>query len=84
MNWQPIATAPKDGTVVLVGVDIATQWIVRNAFWREVDVNLKDMGWEEDDTGWWAYRTSMTQERLDGIYEPTHWLPMPEPPEGLL
>ncbi len=78
MEWQPIETAPRDGTEIIVGVDIASVWIVRNARF------VKATNWtpqEPDDVdGWWAQRNSVTQEHLDGIYEPTHWLPMPDPP----
>lgn len=77
-EWQPIETAPRDGTEVLVGKDIATVWIVRNARW----VNANDWVPPENDEvdGWWAYRNSVTQELLEGIFEPTHWIPMPQPP----
>lgn len=76
--WQPIETAPRDGTEVIVGVDIATVWIVRSAAfvygheWCEYPI-------EKD--GWWAYENSISQELLEGMYEPTYWMPLPNPPE---
>lgn len=78
-EWQPIETAPKDGTEVLVGVDIATVWIVRNASFVREDDWVPRGGCGD---GWWAYNNSVTQEMLEGIYEPTHWMPLPEPPES--
>ena len=34
-----------------------------------------------DDVGWWSYvRHSVSQEKLEGSYAPTHWMPLPEPP----
>lgn len=80
-QWLPIDTAPKDGSEVIVGVEIASVWITRGAFYDDggcFDV----VGAErlEDQVGWWSYENSVSQERLDGIYEPTHWIPMPAPP----
>lgn len=78
MEWQLIATAPRDGTEILVGVDVATVWIVRNARWVSAEQWVpNEIG---DTDGWWAYRSSVSQEKLEGIFEPTHWCPMPEPP----
>lgn len=74
-GWQPIETAPKDGTEVIVGVDIASVWITRGAFY--VAPGERDT---PDSVGWWSYKHSVTQEKLEGMYEPTHWLPMPETP----
>jgi hypothetical protein len=74
-GWQPIESAPKDGTEVIVGVDIASVWITRGAFY--VAPGERD---SDDSVGWWSYKHSVTQEKLDDIYEPTHWLPMPETP----
>lgn len=81
-KWQPIETAPKDGTEIIVGMDMATVWVVHVAFWVQVDEDMKLMGdWSDSDTGWWSYiRGSVTQEKLEGIYEPTHWMPLPKPP----
>lgn len=31
--------------------------------------------------GWWAYRNSVSQEMLEGIYAHIHWMPMPDPPD---
>lgn len=78
-KWLPIESAPKDGTEVLVGVDIACTWITRGAFYD--DGSLWDIcGGEsiDDAIGWWSYCNSVSQERLEGIYAPTHWAPMPE------
>ena len=76
-EWLPIETAPKDGTEVLVGVDIATVWIVRNARF----VRGEDWMEPESEDGWWAYCNSVSQEMLEGIFAPTHWMPMPDPPQ---
>jgi|SRR6516162_1664387 hypothetical protein len=67
-RWHPIATAPKDGTQILVGwkgvndrqvvrwIDGLEAWCVNNG------------GWGED-----RYRDD------DGA--PTHWMPLPEEPK---
>lgn len=56
MEWQPIETAPRDGTWILVYVN----GTVTNAFFY--------LGhWDDGD-----YFSRM---------EPTHWMPLPEPPD---
>lgn len=71
LTWLPIKTAPRDGTEIIVGVDIADTWIVRSAWWRD---GTKIPNFDVEDTGWWSYKNSVTQEMLEGIYAPTHWL----------
>src|SRR5687768_480455 len=66
-GWRSIESAPKDGTEIIVGGEIATVWIVRNARWVQADEWLEE---PEDKDGWWAYRNSITQEMLEDIYEP--------------
>lgn len=61
MEWQPIETAPKDGTPVLL---YATPRM-EVGYWN---VAVTDVGI----TGWYP---SMYWRR------PTHWMPLPEPPE---
>ncbi len=82
IGWRPIDTAPKDGSDIIVGCDVASVWVIHVAFWREVDENLIAIGWEAPgDTGWWSYtRNSVTQEKLEGWATPTHWMPLPTPP----
>jgi len=76
-TWQPIDTAPMDGTDIIVGFDCATVWIVHVAWWRNGD----EFGATPEDRGWWSYvRGSVAQEQLDGYRTPTHWMPLPEPP----
>jgi hypothetical protein len=78
MNWQPIETAPKDGTDIIVGFDFATVWIVHVAWWRAEGI---ENGCESpDDIGWWSYVRHITQEKLDGYHTPTHWISLPPPP----
>jgi hypothetical protein len=78
-GWQPIETAPRDGTHILLGVDIATVWIVRNGRYDKCEHSTP---YDPNDEGWWCYRHSVTQEKLEGIYEPTHWMPMPDEPDA--
>lgn len=86
--WQPIKTAPKDGTDILVYKDIATVPVVHIAWYRsEEEWNESGQfcgGWDslEEWQGWWSYtRNSVTQEKLDGYAEPTHWMPLPDSPQ---
>ena len=76
MKWLPIETAPKDGTCVLVSGGRARE-----------DKGCGYDKWESRvgsvDMCCFSYRTWYGDETRDGImiHEPTHWMPLPEPPE---
>ncbi len=57
-DWQPINTAPKDGTYVLV-------------YGRHEGVRIGK--WETLFDDWEAPYEG-------GLLEPTHWMPLPDPP----
>ena len=63
-DWQPIETAPKDGTHVLLG------WAV--------GVGLVLSGYWPDWRGRKAWVTCVGQ--YQGSAAPTHWMPLPPPP----
>ena len=70
MDWQPIETAPKDGTWFL-------GW--RNGYYEQDRVQV--FRWHEatlpQDSGW----MNAPDNHEHGFdYEPTHWMPLPEPP----
>jgi hypothetical protein len=61
-GWQPIETAPKDGTHVLLATDYGG---VGEARWVE-------------DAGWWYWANADHTDAWDGtVHNPTHWLPLP-------
>lgn len=72
-GWQPIETAPKDGTdVIVMYMHIETQ-IVHNAFFMS---EAEDC--EPQDVGWWTYTHSeVSRELLNDWRTPTHWMPLP-------
>jgi hypothetical protein len=64
MEWRPIETAPRDGTLLrTLHPKLAPK--VRVGFWRRK-------------AGRWGYERSnnMSEPRN----QPTHWMPLPEPP----
>jgi hypothetical protein len=72
-NWQPIETAPKDGRTIL-GYSESGQMLI----WR----------WDTDRYAkkpkpyWRAFSVfGVTGERS---MQPTHWMPLPEPPNSAL
>lgn len=71
MQWRPIETAPKDGTEVLVFLEVAGTEIVHIASWLEDSDGVGD---------WWSYtRNSVSLDRLGAWRAPTHWLPFSLP-----
>ncbi|MDT6962883.1 hypothetical protein QTN24_15390 [Cupriavidus sp. SZY C1] len=78
-GWQPIATAPKDGTNIIVtnGSSVAQGW------WCSEEPYVRE---QRDLTGAW-----IDQQESDGFEgwldcdggmqpDPTHWMPLPQPP----
>jgi hypothetical protein len=80
-GWQPIETAPKDGTYIMLtnGVNVAQGW------WEHQEPCIREnrdtMGnyidQQEDDgfDDWLDCEGGMQQS-------PTHWMPLPPAPEG--
>lgn len=68
MNWQPIETAPKDGT-----------WI---DLWIPSRGRAPDCWWHvnDEDRGCWVQRYAETVDNSFEIEgEPTHWIKIPKP-----
>lgn len=64
-EWQPIETAPKDGTYVLLFGEHSRACRERN---RQLTARWDGRDWESADDGY-------------GIYlKPTHWMPLPTAP----
>ena len=71
MNWQPIATAPKDGTRILI-------WdgIVHIAYWSE----RASFGGEHYDgkPGWQIFCVDGDEHYSIATNNTTHWMPLPK------
>lgn len=82
MTWQPIETAPKDGTHILiakaddpngVGMDQIeiTEWcVLENFHWEHVEGDLYRKVPDEPNEFW-----------NGNGHRATHWMPLPEPPK---
>jgi hypothetical protein len=75
-DWMPIDTAPRDGTRIMLYTPPS---YVCLAVWRDKAAfarNETGSGWEvwnNDDDSWYSF--SLEPE------EPTHWMPIPTPPQ---
>ena len=71
MKWQPIETAPEDGTEVLVYV------------WVSLD-QKHDMAVAAWRKGMWDILPieSKGKKRWREFHDPTHWMPLPGPPNA--
>lgn len=67
-EWQPIETAPRDGTDILV-------------VWNAGGIQMV-VGWDEDAeatiNGRWAWATLDGPNYHENAF--SHWMPLPEPP----
>lgn len=71
-EWRDIATAPKDGTVILAWCD-AMDW-PEAVMW--IDYTPDD---DQDEPGFWAYAEDMLNDATGGA-NPVHWQPLPSHP----
>lgn len=70
MEWQPISTAPKDGTRIIIGTKVIDgskgrvffHWFYECGEWGDTDDVAEDV-------------------LYDGEFI-SHWMPLPEPPEA--
>jgi hypothetical protein len=69
MDWQPIETAPRDGTVFLAAYKLGHGPWVGVMQWQFFS--------EKKDDGRFYSWTQLTE-----THKATHWMPLPEPPEG--
>lgn len=75
-GWQPIATAPKDGTRVLLWVTGPYRPGAIRGYWDPDRYAQKPRPfWTTDD----ERTTGKTARRM---HQPTHWQPLPTPPSG--
>lgn len=67
-NWQPIETAPKDGTYVIIYVE-----------WPDVENQIVVANWVDHGFTWsWRPVDALTVNYLNVHY----WMPLPKPPKG--
>ena len=74
-EWQPIETAPRDGTVILLA------WSRRN---ERFNTAVRPGFWDKDRKNfpWVAVIEGCSYAAFDAWREdgPTHWHPLPDPP----
>lgn len=79
MEWQTIETAPKDGTIVLLWPHLVTaRWEFGDEEWLVLNIPVDEdfrIAYNRDDAG---IRYCL-YANVNGT-EPTHWMPLPEPP----
>lgn len=65
-QWRTIKTAPRDGTKIQIMVRKKGKWqIIGNTHWKKT--------MSHRDGGYWVSWTH--------YYDPTHWRPLPLPPQ---
>ena len=71
-GWQPIETAPKDGTQILAYIHID-------------DGDIGVMKWMDFGQGLalWVWSDELMGEVDPDPYQPTHWMPLPPPPSAI-
>ena len=81
MTWQPIETAPKDGTPILVFFNKPSLQVQQvfwgRAAWDDRPATPEDGIWCVDDNKHGPYALRGYSDGDD-----THWMPLPAPPQS--
>jgi len=89
MEWQDdMSKAPKhtdvlvyrdDAGVMLAQLTHMADWLIdENDDWEKLGISEED-AWEEV---WWSYFERGVSRMSDDGGDPTHWMPLPTPPES--
>lgn len=78
MEWQPIETAPRDGTYII----LYSPKEISICAWKLW--NKARLKYEEDQYTWLRYYGNSIFYYFwdEKSIKPTHWMPLPEPPKG--
>lgn len=81
MDWQPIETAPKDGTAILVagGHDDSLHHVDGDGPWHRFSKAPTRAAW--DGSAWIVGLAEAGYVAIERN-EPTHWMPLPAPPSA--
>lgn len=73
MEWRTIETVPKDGTRIMLAN--------RHGIWMAEYCPVYPSGYRPDDP-WFSVMLNHDHIQRTGRHDkPTHWMPLPEPPE---
>lgn len=77
-GWRPIETAPKNGKFMLLYVPsgLESGTVTVGAYWKE-DQRTASGRFRE---GHWDGWLGMDADILPSWCDPTHWMPLPDPP----
>jgi len=79
-KWQPIETAPRDGTSILIHNNYAPGLENGVAHHCWAGNTLVASWWADDDNGEWVVYIGLVEDP-SVQFEPTHWMPLPDPPK---
>lgn len=91
MPWQPIETAPKDGTVIDLWVTHTEKSLSQKQDYAPVQYRVPDCRWCDggplDKAGWYSvscgYGGDIGPVEYNNPFRcqvATHWMPLPQPP----
>lgn len=86
--WQPIETAPKNGTcVIIIGMQDEIPFVRLATYrskemWDQYSRTVENPGDFEDWGGWWAPDATGPDANIDRL-APTHWMEFNYPAEYL-
>jgi hypothetical protein len=79
-EWQPIETAPRDGTHVLLYIPYTDRPLIVVGYQEKLPDHIADMqmewSWKCAEAGAWAEDDSYAGQ-------PTHWMPLPDSPSAV-
>ena len=79
-KWYPIETAPRDGVeVMLYGEQIVREARRNGLSEASRSDSITQAHWNKHKEKWWTHIGS--EKTIVHIYKPTHWMPLPKPPE---